>query len=310
MCLQQSDRSALSFCIFSFFLLHRHSFLSFPLFLWPFFASCILSFFGFFSLCLCPCLSLQCSPLLKARRQIQKKGSAWRCVVSIPLLFQLVFLDANALCQPFFKPFTEFHPSSRGPCRKQSWNLHVVCVFLDSKTSRGSLHSHLRGALQVSASGEERLGAAVSKIPLFTVCVWLCVIYCQAVQFRQRRKCTVYLDKILLTFTHHLPLQQDDCRGFAGVRLERESMLGGHEGQTAALSVLHKKKRSLCILVGAGNCWVWNDSQHYSGGYVCTKRQHIRHTFTWIALHSESSLMLWVLSGMIYVTLLASSLKN
>lgn len=58
---------------------------------WPFFVSWILSFFSPVSLCFMRLsLSLQCSPLLKARRPIQKKGSAWRCVVSAPLLFQLI----------------------------------------------------------------------------------------------------------------------------------------------------------------------------------------------------------------------------
>lgn len=80
-----------------------------------------------------------------------------------------------------------FHDSTREACKKAILILHLVFVLLDSKTSGGSLYSHLCGALQVSASGEERFGAAVSKIPLFTVC--LCVICCQIVQFREMRKC-------------------------------------------------------------------------------------------------------------------------
>lgn len=78
-----------------------------------------------------------------------------------------------------------------------SWNLlqniqpflrHAVssvCAFLslsDSKTSRGSLHPHLCGPLQVPASGEGRPGATVSLSSLCTVCVrvirWIWSNYC------------------------------------------------------------------------------------------------------------------------------------
>lgn len=82
-----------------------------------------------------------------------------------------------------------FDYSTREACKKAILIFHLVFVLLDSKTSGGSLYSHLCGALQVSASGEERFGAAVSKIPLFTVC--LCVIcyqYCSVP--RDEKMCT------------------------------------------------------------------------------------------------------------------------
>lgn len=81
-----------------------------------------------------------------------------------------------------------FDDSTREACKKAILIFHLVFVLLDSKTSGGSLYSHLCGALQVSASGEERFGAAVSKIPLFTVCVCVSFVI-NIVQFREMRKC-------------------------------------------------------------------------------------------------------------------------
>lgn len=82
-----------------------------------------------------------------------------------------------------------FDDSTREACKKAILIFHLVFVLLDSKTSGGSLYSHLCGALQVSASGEERFGAAVSKIPLFTVCVCvICYQYCSVP--RDEKMCT------------------------------------------------------------------------------------------------------------------------
>lgn len=91
-----------------------------PLTLW--FFSCVIFVCLFCTSFLLPCvfvfvfLSLQCSPLLKARRPIQKTGSAWRCVVSISaccsrtkrplsILRSLVFSQVE-LIFPIFSPQT------------------------------------------------------------------------------------------------------------------------------------------------------------------------------------------------------------
>lgn len=84
--------------------------------------------------------------------------------------------------------------------------LFLVFLFLsldtpflsDTEESRGSLHPHLCGSVQVSASGEERLGTTVSQVSLYTL---LCVC---------KRVCTW---PILQTFMHHLPPQRVDRRG-------------------------------------------------------------------------------------------------
>lgn len=85
-----------------------------PLVSWRFSPSHTVFFSSLFA---STCVSLQCSPLLKVRRLIQKTGSAWRCVVSVLLFSQLIFLGAAALCQPSLRtlhPFTVFH-FQRGP---------------------------------------------------------------------------------------------------------------------------------------------------------------------------------------------------
>lgn len=49
-----------------------------------------------------------------------------------------------------------------------SLSTHYFFFLLDAEKSRGSLHPHLCGAVQVSASREQRLGAPVSKTLLCT----------------------------------------------------------------------------------------------------------------------------------------------
>lgn len=140
----------------------------------------------FFSLFVFMCLSLQCSRLLKARRLIQKTGSVWRCVVRI--LSSLVFLGENVLCQPPLQ--TPWHFQKLITFLSVSLSIFSYSLFvflLDSEESRGSLHPHLRGSLQVSASGEERLGTAVSPISLNTV---LCVCACASNPVKEEEVCT------------------------------------------------------------------------------------------------------------------------
>lgn len=55
----------------------------------------------------------------------------------------------------------------------------------------------------------------------------------------------MYLDKILLTFTHHLPAQQDDCRGLHGSVGKGE--LAGRSGRTNSCTVCLKKKEFLYV---------------------------------------------------------------
>lgn len=113
------------------------------------------------------CLSLQCSPLLKARRLIQKTGSAWRCVLSISACFYRTKQTVSIRCLFSFS-FS----------RLVIFLLIFLCTPPDSQAGRGSLHSHLRSPLQVSASGEERLGTTVSQSSLCIVFVHFSSFMC------------------------------------------------------------------------------------------------------------------------------------
>lgn len=126
LCLPQSDKTSLS--VSSLFLSFSctHSLPPFLFYTWRFSPSHVLSFprLFLFSLFVSMCPCLQCSPLLKARRLIQKTGSAWRCVVSVLLFFQLVFLGAAALCQPFSNS-PSFWLYFRLPHAHTDNNLHI-----------------------------------------------------------------------------------------------------------------------------------------------------------------------------------------
>lgn len=232
----------------------------------------------FFSLFVFMCLSLQCSRLLKARRLIQKTGSVWRCVVRI--LSSLLFLGENVLCQPPLQTPWRFQKLITFLSVSLSIFSYSLFVFLlDSEESRGSLHPHLRGSLQVSASGEERLGTAVSPISLNIV---LCVCVRARVIRSKRRKCVP--GQNWLTFVRHLPPQRDDQRGGSEVQIGRgESVLGGREGQIAASSVWHKKeKRKKSLYVSRCRkllSVVWHPLLICE--CVCARGQHMRRFFTW-----------------------------
>lgn len=137
------------------------------------------------------CLSLQCSPLLKARRPIQKTGSAWRCVVGISaccygtkhplsILHRLVFLK-------FSNIFPNFSPQT--PKRVEVHSIHTyVALYKFLPQEKNDLELQL-----------------VKLLFFFLVCVhvifrffFLLVFFVWMRGARWER-----------TFLHHLPPQQD-----------------------------------------------------------------------------------------------------
>lgn len=149
-------------------------------------------------------LSLQCSPLLKVRRLIQKTESAWRCVVSTLLPFFLVKMHSVNSLQtlPTFHLKSELHMG-----KQMNNNLFSLCLSFDIPSSNQTpkkveVHSIHTYVALYKFLPQEKNDLELQSVTFLCILYWLCKW--------EGRGGTVYLVIILLTFTRHLPPRQED----------------------------------------------------------------------------------------------------